>query len=318
MTALVRWSLWCFLGLAVLAPLIATERPLVADPGDGSGLVFPAFSAAIGGPTPPPEGFRSWRDWWHTLPEEGEAWALMAPWDVGPEESFAGRIAAGPSTAHPLGNDGSGRDLLARMIHGAHTAVLVAGVGVVFAAALGVTLGLLAGFYGGLVDLMVLRVIEVAMCFPLIFLTMAAGALFGGTVLTLSLCISLVYWESFARIVRGEMLSLREREFVVTARGLGISGPRILFRHILPCLWGPIRATGLLIAANAIILEASLSFMGLGSGFRSASWGGALLDGREAFASGAWHLILFPSVALVAVVLGLHYQADSVRRPAAQ
>ncbi len=300
------WSLVVLVGVGLFAPFLANDRPLVARTADG--LRFPAFSGAAVAP----DG-RAWKDWWsHADAGLGE-WALPALWPMGPIE-VSDAVCAGPTVRHPFGTDDTGRDVLARVIHGAATSLLVALGTVALAAAIGVPLGALAGYRAFTwIDALVLRVIEVFLCFPALFLALTAVAMLGGSPLTLTLVLASVYWTRFARIVRGEFLSLREREFVLAARNLGVRPWRILVRHLLPQVRGPVMVTAAFGAAGALVVEASLSFLGLGPGLQHASWGSILAQGKEHLAEGAWHLWVFPSLVLVWAVLSLHALAERAR-----
>ncbi len=218
-----------------------------------------------------------------------------------------------PTWEHLLGTDETGRDLLALLVHGATTAVLV-GLGVaVLAALLGISLGALAGYSGGLADLVISHIIEVMVCFPALLLVLAVAAFAGHSITGVILVLAALYWVAFARIVRGEFLSLREREFVLAARGLGVSRAQVLFRHMLPVGRGSLWVTGAFLMVNAMVVEATLTFLGLGGGTGSSSWGALLKQGKEHAHEGAWHLWAFPALVLASVVCALHALADDRR-----
>lgn len=305
-----RAVLLLLLGLAVLAPLLANDVPLMASV-DGR-WTFPAVASYFGPPPPGPDD-RSWKSWWATLGEADPDWAVMPPWSFGPLETDPGRIKAGPSIEHPLGNDDTGRDLLARLLHGCTPAVFIGVGATVLGLLLGVLLGGLAGFRGGWVDVLVLRLIEVFLCFPGLLLVLAAAAVLGDSTLGIVLVLGLVFWTSFARIVRGELLSLRERDFVACARGLGVTRWGILRRHLLPQVRGPVAVTAAFCFAQAVVVESTLSFLGLGPGLKTASWGGILAQGKANAHLGVWHLWLFPALAIVATVICCHALADDIR-----
>jgi peptide/nickel transport system permease protein len=199
-------------------------------------------------------------------------------------------------------------------VHGAGTSLLVAAGSVALALLIGVPLGAVAGYRAFTwIDAILLRVVEVFLCFPALFLALCAVAILGGSPLTLILVLGVVNWTHFARVVRGEFLSLREREFVLAARNLGVSGPRIVVAHMLPQVAGAVAVVAAFGAAGAMVVESGLSFLGLGPGLHLPSWGSILAQGKEHAHTGAWHLWLFPALALAGTVLCLHVLAD--RRP---
>lgn len=236
---------------------------------------------------------------------------LAAPWLTGsiPPETTP-HLAALPSGAHWLGTDDVGHDLAAMLACGARTAFGTAFAGAALAAAIGIPLGALAGFYGGFFDALLLRVLEVFLCFPRLFLVLAVGAFVGPSSLAIVVVIGCLGWTAFARVTRGELLSLREREFVLAARSLGLSGPRTLFLHALPSARGPILVTAAFLCADAVVVEATIAFLGLGPGLQVPSWGSLVHQGRLHAAEGKWHLWLFPSVTLIVTVWALHALAE--------
>lgn len=293
--------------VAVLAPLLANDVPLIARV-HGS-LRFPAFASYFGDPVPSAD--QTWKDWRAGLEEGGEDWEIMPLWPYGPDDGDLSRILQKPDFAHPMGSDDGGRDVFSRIIHGTSLAVGIGIGAVVLGMLIGVPLGGWAGYRLGRVDTAVSRLIEIFLCFPALFLVLAAAAFFGNSVISVIVVLGLVYWTSFARIVRGEFLSLREREFVLAARGLGISGPRIWLFHMLPCALGPIFVTAAFGVAAAVVVESTLSFLGLG--VQSTSWGGILAQGKDYARRGAWHLWFFPSLMVVATVTCCHGLADRFR-----
>lgn len=302
------WSLALLVLCGLLAPLLSNDVPLLARTRDG--LRFPALIAWRGVPPAPPGG-STWKEWWATADPAAGEWALMPLWPWSPDETTA-EIVARPTLRHPLGTDDTGRDVLARLLHGAATSVIVALGSVLLAGAIGVPLGAVAGYWAfGWADALILRLIEIFLCFPSLFLALSVVALLGGSPLSLVLVLGTVHWTYFARVVRGEFLSLREREFVLAARNLGIAPRRIITRHMLPQVKGAILVVAAFGAAGAMVVESSLSFLGLGPGLRVPSWGSMLAQGKEHAHLGAWHLWLFPSLALGWAVLSLHLVADT-------
>jgi peptide/nickel transport system permease protein len=308
-TRLLRWAAVLFVLLGLLAPFLANDVPLVARV--AGSWSFPAVADCLGEPTVGPNDL-TWKQWWSRLPPDGDDFVVMPPWPYGPQETDASRFHEGPSWSHPLGSDDTGRDVLSRLLHGAGLAVRIGGAAVLLGGLAGTLLGALAGRRRGIVDFLVLRLIEVFLCFPTLLFLLFATAFFGGSSLSLVLVMASLFWTSFARIVRGELLSLRERDFVQVARGLGVSEWHLLTRHLLPQVQSQIGVTAAFCFAAAIVAEATLSFLGLGTGAPS-SWGAMLRQGSAAASVGAWHLWLFPTAAIVTVVAGCHLFADRLR-----
>ncbi len=305
------WASWfalAVLAVGLLAPILANDRPIAASV--NGELRFPAFCDYFGEPAPGPEG-KPWKQWWYELDPDTEDWALMPFIPYGPFEVDLRLINKGPEMlVHYLGNDDTGRDLLARLIHGAGTATWIALGVVLLSGLIGIGFGAWSGYRGGWADVLVQRLIEIFLCFPALFFVLAVLSFVGNSTLGVVLVLALVYWTSFARIVRGEFLSLREREFVQSARGLGVGPYRLVVRHMLPAVKGPILVNAAFVAASAIVVESTLSFLNIGPGMASVSWGSILQQGRTYAYAGAWHLWFFPSLVLVATVMCLHSLAD--------
>jgi len=308
-----RWLPWSCVVFTLLvglfAPLLANDVPIVAKV-DGS-YSFPAFADLIGDPPPGPHDL-SWKQWWARLSVDGEDWAWMPPRPYGPLETNVDRFHEEPTFAYPFGNDDTGRDVLARIVHGAHTAVMLGLPAVLVAAFIGTLLGAWAALSRGIVDVIVQRLIELFLCFPTLLFLLFASAFVGSSSFALIVVMVLRFWISYARIVRGEMLSMRERDYVLVAQGLGISTWRILTRHLLPQLISSIGVTSAFCMAAAIVAESTLSFLGVGPNAQS-SWGSMLRQGSEQAALGAWHLWFFPSLAIITVVVSCHVLADRLR-----
>lgn len=241
---------------------------------------------------------------------------LLAPMDPVAID-LANRLGAptwtmeGPGT-HPLGADQLGRDILSRIIWGSRITLVVAVTAVVMSGALGVLLGLLAGFLGGWTERVIMRLADVQLSIPLmLFALLIIGAL-GPSLFNLIIVLALTGWTRFARIVRGETLSLREREFVMSVRAAGATGLRIMLRHILPNVMTAAIVVATLEVARVVILESALSFLGMGLQPPEASWGRMLAEGRDYIAS-AWWLATFPGVAILLVVLGVNLFGDWLR-----
>lgn len=218
----------------------------------------------------------------------------------------------GGSAKHPLGTDTLGRDVASRLLYGARVSLIVGFAAVVISGLVGIALGLLSGFYRGWLDDLLMRLGDVQLAFPVLVLAVAVLAVLGANLLNLIIVLAVTSWITYARIVRGETLSLREREFVDAARALGARDGWILSRHILPNVLPPITVVATFSVARVIIAEASLSFLGLGLPAPTPSWGAMLDEGRNYITTG-WWLALFPGLAILAVVLGINVVGDWLR-----
>jgi peptide/nickel transport system permease protein len=218
----------------------------------------------------------------------------------------------GGSWQHPLGTDTLGRDVVSRLLYGARVSLIVGFSAVVVAGVLGLGLGLAAGYYGGRVDEALMRVGDVQLAFPALVLAIAVLAVVGSGLGSIVLVLGVTGWVTYARIARGETLSLRHREFVEGARALGAGDAAILWRHVLPNVLPSITVVATFSVARTIIAEASLSFLGLGLPPPAPSWGAMLDEGRNYLTTG-WWLALFPGLAILAVVLGINVVGDWLR-----
>ena len=241
--------------------------------------------------------------------------ALFAPW-IAPQDpayiDLPHRLAR-PSAAHWCGTDELGRDILSRLIYGARISMLVGSCVVAASLGLGLIIGSIAGYYGGLIDRFVNVVLMNAfMSFPGILLAIAFVAFRGPGIFNLILALSLGGWVGYARLVRGQVLAAREREFVEAARALGASDLRIIVRHILPNIIQPVIVQAAIGMAGAILAEATMSFLGLGVPPPTASWGAMLNDGRSHLFD-APHLVLFPALAVMLAVLSFNFIGDALR-----
>ena len=218
----------------------------------------------------------------------------------------------GGSPQHPLGTDTLGRDVASRLLYGARVSLLVGFATVAVAGAAGVLLGLIAGYYGGRLDTLLMRCGDIQLAFPVLALAIAVLAVLGSSLGNVILVLAVTGWVTYARVVRGETLSLKRREFVDAARALGARDAAILWRHILPNVLPPISVVATFSVARMILAEASLSFLGLGIPPPQPSWGAMLDDGRNYLTTG-WWLALFPGLAILAVVLGVNLIGDWLR-----
>jgi peptide/nickel transport system permease protein len=213
--------------------------------------------------------------------------------------------------SYPLGTDHLGRDILSRILYGARTSLLVGLGGVLIAGSLGISLGLIAGYFGRTVDDAIMRLVDIQLSFPPIFLVIAIMAMIGQSLLNVVLVLGLVTWVQYARVVRGVTLSVKEKEFVEGARACGAGHPRILVRHILPNILPAVVVIGAVNISTLILAEAALSFLGLGVQPPTPAWGTMLAEGREVFRI-AWWTAVFPGLAILITVLGVNLLGDGL------
>jgi peptide/nickel transport system permease protein len=240
----------------------------------------------------------------------------LAPWD--PAKQMLMKRLRPPMwqerglREHPLGTDHLGRDILSRILHGGRISLGVGLTAVTLSALIGVTLGLLAGFFGGRADAFIMRVVDVFLAIPYILLAMGVVFALGPSLLNVIVVMAATRWVQFARIVRADVLSIREREFVAGARARGNRGLRLLLRHVLPNALTPIIVVATLELAFMIIYESALSFLGLGVQPPTPTWGWMLSDGRNYLAT-AWWLATFPGLAIMLTVLAVNLLGDWLR-----
>lgn len=235
---------------------------------------------------------------------------VIAPYD--PADLDLYRVLSPPSLAHPFGTDDLGRDVLSRVIYGTRISLKVGFVSVGIAVVIGSLVGLIAGYYGGWVDSLLMRFVDIMLCFPTFFLILAVIALLEPSIWYIMLIIGLTSWMGVARLVRGEVLSVKERDFVTAARAIGASDLRILFVHVLPNALSPALVYATLGVAGAILTESALSFLGIGVQPPTPSWGNILTAGKEYIEFG-WWLSLFPGLAILITVLAYNLLGEGLR-----
>lgn len=221
-----------------------------------------------------------------------------------------GQTGADPN--YLLGTDHLGRDIVSRLIYGARISIVISVSAVAFSAVLGTIIGLFSGFYGGKVDHIFMRIADVQLAFPFILLAIAIIAVLGPNLQNIILVMGITGWVIYARVVRGEVLSLREKEYILAVRALGGSNARIIFKHLLPNVAPPIIVIITLEMARMIIMEAALSFLGLGIQPPTPTWGGMLADGRVYLVT-SWWLATFPGLVIMLVVLGINLLGNWLR-----
>ncbi|CAN5665451.1 ABC transporter permease [soil metagenome] len=216
------------------------------------------------------------------------------------------------SSEHILGTDQLGRDILSRLIYGARVSLIVGITAVLLGAAAGSSLGLVAGFYGGISDSIIMRIGDVFLAFPYLLLAIAIVAVLGGGLMNVIIVLAIAGWVPYARLIRGSVLSAREQEYITAARAIGVRDSVLLTKHMLPNVLTPIIVYGTFAVAATIIAEAGLSFLGLGVGTSIPSWGNMLADGRT-YVSTAWWLATIPGVAIMITVLSINLIGDWLR-----
>ena len=240
--------------------------------------------------------------------------ALFAPFvsTHDPTEINIKDALLGPSPQHFLGTDQLGRDIFSRMIYGTRVALSIGLIAVGIAAVIGLTLGSLAGFYGGWVDSLIMRFVDIMLCFPRFFLILSVVAIVGPNIFNVMVIIGLTGWMGVARLIRAEILSLKSRDFISASRALGAGNFYIIFRHLIPNGIGPVLVSFVFGVAGAILTEAGLSYLGLGVQPPNPSWGNILFEGRAVLGVG-WWMILFPGLAILVTVLSFNLFGEGLR-----
>lgn len=237
--------------------------------------------------------------------------SLLSPYE--PSVINQNNLLMPPSSRHLLGTDSLGRDLLSRMIYGARISLSIGLIAVGIATILGLTLGSLAGFYGGIIETLIMRFTDIVLCFPTFFLILAVVAILEPSIFNIMVIIGLTSWMGPARLIRGEILSLKEREFILAEKAIGASDFRIITRHLIPNAIGPVLVNATLGIAGAILLESGLSFLGLGVQPPTASWGNILIEAKSTLGI-AWWITVFPGLAILVTILGFNLIAEGLRQ----
>jgi len=240
--------------------------------------------------------------------------ALIGPW-IAPqglnEQDLPNRLLK-PSSEHWLGTDDLGRDILSRVIHGARISLSVGFFSVIGSVVVGSILGIVAGYYGRWIDMIISRIFDIMLAFPSILLAIAVVSVLGPSLQNALIAIAVINVPNFGRLIRSKVLSIKEEEYITSAKAIGMRDVRILFSHILPNSMAPVIVQGTLAIASAIIEAAALGFLGLGAQAPSAEWGKMLADARVNFINAPWTMI-FPGVAIMLTVLGFNLMGDGLR-----
>ncbi len=235
---------------------------------------------------------------------------LIARYD--PAEINLPSALLAPSSAHILGTDSLGRDVFSRMVYGSRISLIIGFIAVGLATIIGIALGTLAGYYGGKIDAVIMRFVDIMLCIPTFFLILAVIALLEPSIMNIMVVIGLTSWMGVARLIRAEILSLKEREFIQAARAIGASDFRIMAYHLIPNALAPVLVSATLGVGAAILVESSLSFLGIGVQPPTPSWGNILTEGKSTLGI-AWWLTVFPGLAILITVLGYNLLGEGLR-----
>ncbi|MBS1514183.1 MAG: ABC transporter permease [Bacteroidetes bacterium] len=298
--------------MAVFADFLAYKKPIYTSyKGETYFPIFKDYGVSL--------GISKWENPelinidWKKLDDEGKLgttiWPLITPF--GPGEIDLGNVLSKPTGTHLLGTDPIGRDLLAGIIHGSRISLSVGFVAAGLAVLIGVLLGSLAGFYGGTTDILIMRFVEIMTNMPTFFLIIVIVAIYGSSIWYIMAAIGLTGWTTDAKLIRGEILKVRNMEYVVAANSVGLPNMRILFRHILPNAIAPVLVSGAFAVASAILVEASLSFLGFGVAATTVTWGSLLNSARES--SSAWWLAIFPGFMIFLSVVAYNLIGEGLR-----
>jgi peptide/nickel transport system permease protein len=237
---------------------------------------------------------------------------IIAPYDPIAQKDIASTSYLHPSAAHWFGTDKFGRDVLSRMIFGSRISLSIGFIATAISITIGTLIGAIAGYFGGKIDAVLMRFTDMVLAFPRLVLLIMIVALFSPSIAVIIVVLGLTQWPGTTRIVRGDVLSLREREFIQAARSLGFGKARIILRHLIPNVLAPVIVTATLGIGNTIVLEAGLSFLGMGVQPPTPTWGSMVADGRDNLI-GAWWVATFPGLVIVLVVLAFNLVGDGLR-----
>ncbi|HEU4365846.1 MAG TPA: ABC transporter permease [Candidatus Krumholzibacteria bacterium] len=297
-----------FLLLSWFAPLIANNRPIIMRWDDR--MLFPAVAQMF-----PFRFFISYPELtsieFDTIKHDPSIALVMPPVIYSPIATSLDSRLARPDHSHLMGTDELGRDVFARIVHGTGISLKVGLVAVGISLVIGVLIGALAGYYGGVADVLLSRLIEIVICFPFLFLILAVIAFLPPSIYNVMIVIGITRWTDIARYTRAEFVRLKDREFTEAARALGASDCKIIVRHILPNSLAPVLVTATFGIANAILIEAALSFLGLGTQPPTPSWGGILAGAREQ--DFAWWLTIYPGLAIFLSVTAYNLLGEGLR-----
>jgi len=240
--------------------------------------------------------------------------AIVGPFFITqhPENIDIGNNLLAPSSEHLLGTDQLGRDLFSRMVYGARISLSVGFIAVSISVIIGIIFGSIAGYYGGLIDTSLMRFVDIMLCFPTFFLILALVALLEPGIFIIMMVIGATSWMGIARLVRAEVLSLKERDFILAAKSAGVKNIKIIIRHLIPNALGPVIVSATLGIAVAILTESSLSFLGIGVQPPTPSWGNILMEAKSTLGI-AWWMTLFPGLAIFITVLGYNLLGEGLR-----
>jgi len=249
---------------------------------------------------------------WKELDNQGKLESVVwAPVPYGPREIDLANVYTSPEGDHYLGTDGIGRDLLAGLIHGSRVSLSVGFIAAGIALLIGIVLGSLAGFFGGKVDLTIMRFVEIMVTFPLFFLIITIVAIYGSSIWYIMAAIGFTSWTSDAKLIRGEVLKVRNMEYITAANSIGLPNKQIIFRHVLPNAIAPVLVSGAFAIAGAILTEAALSYLGFGVAATTVTWGSLLNEARGA--SNAWWLAIFPGFMIFMAVVSYNLIGEGLR-----
>lgn len=240
--------------------------------------------------------------------------ALFAPFISlhDPVEPDLRNILTSPSFSHPFGTDTLGRDVFSRVVYGSRISLLVGFVSVGIATLIGIMIGAVSGYYGGIIDELIMRFVDLVMCFPTFFLILAVIALLEPSIWNIMIVIGLTNWMGIARLIRAEILSIKNKEFVLAAKAQGFSEYRIIFKHVLPNALSPVYVVATLGIGGAILTESALSFLGIGVQPPTPSWGNILTQAKDNIEV-AWWLSLYPGLAIFLTVMGYNLFGEGLR-----